>query len=173
MSRQADTRYDDTFKKYSKRYFGVAFDWRRFKAQAMAESNLDPAALSPVGARGLMQLMPTTYREIASRRPEYSSIDDPEWNIAAGIHYDRQLWKQWSVLSAERERLAFMFGSYNAGRGTITRAAERARAEQLDHTAWENIERVAPLVPRWRYRETIGYVRKIDMNYQNLITAGR
>ena len=34
--RDAD-RYDQTFRKYSKRYFGVGYDWRVFKAQAMAE----------------------------------------------------------------------------------------------------------------------------------------
>ena len=41
-------RYDDTFKRYSKRYFGAGFDWRYFKAQGMAESGLDPphAAMS-------------------------------------------------------------------------------------------------------------------------------
>lgn len=43
-------RYDDTFSKYSKRYFGPAFDWRIFKAQGMAESNLDPKARSQVVA---------------------------------------------------------------------------------------------------------------------------
>ena len=78
-------RYDDTFRKYSKRYFGVGFDWRLFKAQGMAESNLDSAAQSWVGARGVMQLMPATFLEITSRNPEMTRIDDPEWNIAAGI----------------------------------------------------------------------------------------
>ena len=47
-------RYDETFKKYSKRYFGVGYDWRVFKAQALAESGMDTAAVSWVGARGLM-----------------------------------------------------------------------------------------------------------------------
>ena len=43
--RDAD-RYDQTFRKYSKRYFGVGFDWRVFKAQAMAESEMNPNAKS-------------------------------------------------------------------------------------------------------------------------------
>src|SRR5687767_16022184 len=45
---KATSQYDDTFRKYSKRYFGPAFDWTHFKAQAMAESNLDPNATSYV-----------------------------------------------------------------------------------------------------------------------------
>ena len=31
-------RYDDSFRKYSKRYFGPGFDWRLFKAQEMAKA---------------------------------------------------------------------------------------------------------------------------------------
>src|SRR5688572_4926453 len=84
-------RYDDTFRKYSKRFFGPAFDWRLFKAQGMAESNLDPQARSWVGARGIMQLMSSTYKEVQSRNPDLGEINDPEWNIAAGISYNRQL----------------------------------------------------------------------------------
>src|SRR6188472_2058004 len=90
-------RYDDTFRKYSKRYFGPLFDWRLFKAQAMAESNLQMTARSWAGARGIMQLMPTTFHEIRSKNPEISGRwDRPEWNIAAGIAYSRRLWDAWT-----------------------------------------------------------------------------
>src|SRR5262245_57828805 len=88
-------RYDDTFLKYSQRFFGPGYDWRIFKAQAMAESNIDMNAKSWVGARGIMQLMPSTFREIHTKNPEIVSINKPEWNIAAGIYYDRQLYLQW------------------------------------------------------------------------------
>ena len=78
-------RYDPTFRKYAKRFFGVGFDWRLFKAQAMTESRLNPLAQSQVGARGIMQLMPSTFLEIQSKHPDWLSVDDVEWNIAAGI----------------------------------------------------------------------------------------
>ncbi len=161
-------RFDPIFQKYTKRYFGIGFDWRQFKAQAMAESNLDTAATSWVGARGLMQLMPSTYAMIQSRRPEFGSIDDPEWNIAAGIMHNRYLWKAWPEIDPDTERARFMFGSYNAGEGPITRAHAAAKARQLEPTQWASIEQVAPTVPRWRYRETLGYVRKIESNYERL-----
>jgi membrane-bound lytic murein transglycosylase MltF len=165
-------RFDPQFKKYSKRYFGVAFDWKRFKAQAMAESNLDTAATSYVGARGLMQLMPSTYAAIQSRKPEFGHINDPEWNIAAGIMHNRHLWKLWTTQAVpDSERVHFMFGSYNAGEGTIARAAQTAKQKQLPHDRWTSIEEVAPGVPRWRYRETLGYVRKIETNYGKISKA--
>jgi soluble lytic murein transglycosylase-like protein len=165
---RADSRYDATFRRYAKRYFGAGFDWSLFKAQAMAESELNPDARSWVGARGLMQLMPSTFQEIQTKRPEFTSIDDPEWNIAAGIMHDRYLWRLWEREVDDAHRAPFMFGSYNAGEGTIGRAAAAARASQLDAAQWPNIEQVAPSVPRWRYRETLGYVRKIDGNMARL-----
>jgi len=170
----APDRYDETFRKYSKRYFGPGFDWRLFKAQGLAESNLDSTARSHFGARGVMQLMPTTFREIASRNPEIQhAINIPEWNIAAGISYDRRLWQQWEADSVTLHRREFMFASYNAGRGTILGAQSAARARKLDDRAWPNIEAVAPTVPRWRWRETVGYVHKIDGHLAQLDEHGR
>ena len=119
LLRRNAQRYDDTFRKYSKRYFGIGFDWRLFKAQGMAESNLDSAATSWVGARGIMQLMPATFQEITSRNPEMSRIDDPEWNIAAGIFYDRQLWKLWAA-------------------GFRRRSPSRVHARELQRGSWNN-----------------------------------
>src|SRR5689334_14054243 len=159
---RATARYDNYFRKYSKRYFGLGFDWRLFKAQGMAESELNPNAKSWVGARGIMQLMPSTFSQIQSALPQFKAIDDPEWNIAAGILHDRDLWTVWSNRVVAAERPAFMFGSYNAGEGTISRACGVARASQLDTSVWASIEQVAPKVQRWRYRETIGYVRAIQ-----------
>lgn len=162
------SRYDDYFKKYSKRYFGAPFDWRYFKAQGMAESELNANAKSFVGARGIMQLMPSTFAAIASKRPEFRSIDDPEFNIAAGVMHDRWLWTVWQKRTPDDERHRFMFGSYNAGEGPILRACIAARGDHLSDAQWASIERVAPKVDRWRYRETLGYVRKIDGNYTRL-----
>jgi membrane-bound lytic murein transglycosylase MltF len=165
------TRYDDYFRKYSKRYFGVGTDWRLFKAQAMAESGLLPTARSEAGARGIMQLMPSTFAQIASARPNYQSIDDPQWNIAAGILHDRYLWSFWADKAAEDDRHRFMFGAYNAGEVTIARAQAVARKAQLDPAVWPSVETVAPRVRRWRYRETLRYVRTIDRNYERLRPA--
>jgi len=164
-ARRVTTRYDDYFRKYSKRYFGVGYDWRIFKAQAMAESNLVPSATSNVGARGLMQLMPSTYAQIASTRPQYQEINDPQWNIAAGILHDRGLWSVWDKRVVPDDQTHFMFASYNAGDGTIAHAQSVARRSQLDPRAWESIVEVAPKVTHWRYHETLGYVRDIEANY--------
>lgn len=166
-AKKISERYDPTFRKYTKRYFGPAFDWRYFKAQGFAESGLKANAQSWVGARGVMQLMPSTYHDIASHRPEFGTIDQPEWNIAAGIMHDRYLWQLWEHGVPEGERHHFMFASYNAGEGTITRALAVAKAKNGD-PVWASIEQIAPTVQRWRYSETLGYVRRIDSTYARL-----
>lgn len=166
--RTPSDRYDAYFKKYTKRYFGIGFDWKLFKAQGMAESGLSPTAKSWVGARGIMQLMPSTYLAISSHRPEMTAIDDPQWNIAAGIMHDRDMWTLWRDSVPDDDRWRFMFGGYNAGEGTIFRAQGVARASKLDARTWPNIESVAPTVPRWRYKETLGYVHTIEENRKRL-----
>jgi membrane-bound lytic murein transglycosylase F len=148
--------FDPLFRKYTKHYFGAHFDWHWFKAQAIAESGLDPDAVSPAGARGIMQILPSTYEEIRGRNPFFAGIEEPRWNIAAGIFYDRQLYRKWKRHSIRTaERLRFAFGSYNAGYGNILRAHRKASEVHEEVRRWDE---VAPFAPG----ETRHYVRRID-----------
>ena len=173
VAQSATNRYDDTFRKYSKRYFGVGYDWRAFKAQAMTESNLNPAAKSWVGARGIMQLMPSTFLEIQTRNTGFQSIDDLEWNIAAGIYHDRTLWRLWRDSVDQTDHDRFMFASYNAGRVPLLRAQNLARVRALDPRLWGSVAAVASEVPRWRHAETLTYVERIGANLQRMDPRGR
>ena len=134
----------------------------------MAESNLSVTAKSWVGARGLMQLMPATYSEIRTKNPELGSIDDPRWNIAAGIFYDKKLYDAWAEMNLTQSRMSYVLGSYNAGRGTLLNAKATVQKQGLDEKQWPNVEDHAHKVPRWRYEETLNYVRKIQAFYQAL-----
>ena len=119
-----------------------------------------------------MQLMPSTYGQIRTALPSFGAIDNPEWNIAAGILHDRDLWTLWKPEVDESERWHFVFAGYNAGEGTIMRARKAAFAEKLDNRTWPSIERVAPKVERWRYVETLDYVRRIRAN-KKLLASGQ
>ena len=157
------TTYDGYFRKYSKRYFGVAFDWTQFKAQAVAESRLDPAATSSVGATGLMQIMPRTFEDIRRRNKAIrGGRSSPRWNIAAGIWYDRQQFNVWEAPRPLNDRIKFMFGSYNAGRRSIIRAQAIARQQGLDPNLWRSIESSLSQVTGRRSLETLTYVDRID-----------
>ena len=150
-------KYDPLFRKYTKHYFGAHFDWHWFKAQGIAESGLDPKAKSPAGARGIMQILPGTYGDIKRKNPHLAGIEDPRWNIAAGIFYDRQLYRKWKQKPDIRtaDRLKFAFGSYNAGYGNVNKAYKRALRKHGEVRRWSQVEDFAP-------SETRHYVRRIE-----------
>ena len=155
--------YDPYFSKYTKRFFGPAFDWRHFKAQAVAESRLRAGAKSRIGAVGLMQIMPATFAEIRRKAPLIKGPrEQPRWNIAAGIYYDRQLWNTWTAKRPFRDRLNFTFGAYNAGKRNIIRAQRVAKDNGLDPNRWHAIEKALPSVTGKNSRETLAYVKKIE-----------
>lgn len=143
-------KYDRYFKKYSKRYFGPLFNWHWFKAQAIAESALDHKAKSHVGARGLMQIMPRTFDDISKKNPHFKELDAPKWNIAAGIYYDRTLYRKFKKTTAQ-DKLYMTFASYNAGYSRILRASKKTENKEKN---WEEIK---PFLPK----ETRGYVTRI------------
>ena len=157
-------KYDQYFSKYSKRYFGPGFDWRYFKAQAVAESRLKAGARSKVGAVGVMQIMPATFKEILKKNPSIKGTrKQPRWNIAAGIYYDRIIWKGWKAERSFKDRISFMLGSYNAGKRNIIKAQKIAQEKGFNPNLWASIEPALPGVTGRRSKETIGYVKKIHM----------
>lgn len=160
-SRTWTNKYDRYFRKYAKRYFGAGFEWKWFKAQAIAESNLNAHAKSWVNAKGIMQLMPTTFHEIKKENPSFVDINEPRWNIAAGIYYDKHLYTKWKAKRPLNDKLSFTFGSYNAGFGNIVKAQKVAKKQGLNENLWHSIRLVAPNVGGWHHQETVGYVEKI------------
>jgi membrane-bound lytic murein transglycosylase MltF len=144
-----------------------------FKAQGLAESGLDADARSRTGARGIMQLMPSTFELLQPRARGLQAIHDPVWNIVAGLRHDRAMWVTWPNAATPLDRRRFMFASYNAGSRTIARAWRVARVHHLDPNLWASIERIAARVWRWRERQTLLYLRKIEAILERLDDQGR
>ena len=121
------------------------------------ESALYPLAQSPVGARGLMQLMPATARETASKlgvpyRNE-QQLFDPAMNIRLGSAYLKRLL---DVYDGNRILAA---AAYNAGPGRVKRWREQSTNKPMD--VW--VESIP-------YRETRNYVQNVlsfDLIYQH------
>lgn len=121
------------------------------------ESALYPRAQSPVGARGLMQLMPATAKETAGKigvpyRSE-QQLFDPAMNIRLGSAYLKRLL---DVYDGNRILAA---AAYNAGPGRVKRWREQSADKPMD--VW--VESIP-------YRETRNYVQNVlsfDLIYQH------
>lgn len=157
-------KYDDHYRKYTKQYFGVFPDveWKWFKAQTLAESGFKETILSPVGAQGLMQIMPRTFAEISKKTDIPNQPFNAKWNIAGGIFYDSTLYKNWKSKRTTHDRLALMFGSYNAGLGNLLKSQKVCAASGAsDCETWAAVKRNASKVNTWKSDETKGYVTRI------------
>jgi len=120
------------------------------------ESSFDRAAVSHAGARGMMQLMPGTAREVAGRMGlPYSHerlTSDPSYNISLGTSYVATMMESWggnAVLAA---------ASYNAGSGNVRRWIAENGDPRMPHV---NVLEWIEAIP---FSETRGYVQRVIEN---------
>lgn len=105
--------YDEIIDKYSKEY---DVDKSLIAAVIYQESRYRPAAVSAVGATGLMQIMPDTAQWLSSKMKiayKKSDLIDPDYNIRMGTFYLNYLLKKYKG----DEKLAL--AAYNAGPGNV------------------------------------------------------
>ena len=158
-------RFDHHFRLYAGIYFEGLVDWPWFKAQAFVESGLNPLAVSPAGAQGIMQLMPKTAGEIAGKLWIENKPFDPRRNILFGIHYMHEMWMIWKKEKGI-ERLRFALASYNAGAGNIVKAQRLA----LQKDKWHSLALVLPQVTGTKYAsQTIKYVQEIEEERKKML----
>ncbi len=140
--------YDALIRAHARRY---GLDPRLVKAVIAGESEFAKRATSPAGARGLMQVMPATARELGVAADELYS---PAANIRAGTAYLAHLferaWKRYHLkgveyLKAPQWVLQRILAAYNAGPRFLAR--------------------------RRLYRQTRHYIAKVLLFYRSEITA--
>lgn len=127
-------------------------------AIARQESAFEPGAISPAGARGLMQLMPATARETAKRVGLPFDLGrltaDPAYNATLGAAHLGELVSFW------RGSYILTFAAYNAGPGNVRRwiaAYGDPRQPGVDPVDW--VERIP-------FNETRNYVQRVMENLQ-------
>ena len=132
--------------------------WRVDKALvfalALQESKFQTDAVSRAGARGVMQLMPSTVRALRKQGildGVKGSLSDPVFNLEAGQIYLEHL-RDWP---SNEGLLPKVIASYNAGPTAVNRWTSYARYETDPLLYLESIP----------YAQTRGYVRRVLQNY--------
>jgi membrane-bound lytic murein transglycosylase MltF len=147
------------FQKYSNQF---DFDWLMIAALAYQESRIDQSKRSPVGAIGVMQLLPSTAKDQNVNVP---NIDEMESNIHAGVKYLRFIRDRYFEKEPmdDVNKMLFTFASYNAGPAKVDKLRKKARKAGLDPNVWfRNVEIMAA---REIGRETVQYVSNIFKYY--------
>lgn len=167
------SRYDGLFQQYSR---SIGWDWHLMAAQCYQESTFDPMAQSWAGAKGLMQIMPSTADHLGLAR---SDMNDPEKNIAAAARYLKELEGHFSDIRDRRERQNFVLAAYNGGFFHIRDAMALAERDGKNPHRWDDVSFYVlhlaepeyyknPLVKYGYMRgsETHGYVKSIRQRWQ-------
>jgi soluble lytic murein transglycosylase len=137
--------YQDTFERHAS---DRQVPSTELMAIARRESAFFPQARSPVGARGLMQIMPATGKQVASslgRKHRNSDLYEVDHNVLLGSAYYRQL------LDRFGGNRVFALTAYNAGPHRVERWRNKA-GEEVPVEVW--IETIP-------YRETRNYVKAV------------
>ena len=160
-------RYAGVIAKYAD---AAGLDWRLVAALIYEESSFKEHAVSPAGARGLMQLMPETSAELG-----VTNISAPEANIRAGVQYLRRLAEQFPSARA-KDRLALVLGSYLLGPAHLFDAQDLASERGMNPQIWEgNVEQTLPLLEDpsiqtragvAQGRHAVAYVNRILERYE-------
>ncbi|WKN31642.1 transporter substrate-binding domain-containing protein [Porifericola rhodea] len=153
----------------------LGWDWKLLASQIYQESRFEPETESWAGAKGLMQLMPSTAKEIG----DYN-LYDAEESIKAGVKYLQKMSKYYRDIPDSVERIKFVLATYNAGPGHIRDARRLAEKYGKNPDVWtENVEDFILLKSQKKYysdpvvsngycrgEEPYNYVNDIFKRYQ-------
>jgi membrane-bound lytic murein transglycosylase MltF len=145
------------FRKYGTQY---NVDAVLMAAQGYQESTLDQQVKSPVGAIGVMQVMPATGKEL-----NVGDITQIEPNIQAGVKYVRFMMDQYFANEPmdNLNKQLMTFAAYNAGPGRLKALRRETEKRGLNPNVWfGNVERIAS---ERIGRETVQYVSNIYKYY--------
>lgn len=167
------SRYDKIIKKGAEQ---LNWDWRLLSSQVYQESQFDPRAKSWAGAKGLIQLMPATAKEVG-----VSNSYDPAQNVMGGAKYLSRMRERFDTIPDSIQRIKFTLASFNCGAGHVYDAQRLAKAEGKDPLVWDdNVEQYILKLSDKRYylrpevrhgfvrgSEPYNYVKEIFLRYDH------
>jgi len=151
-------RYDVYIERAVRRHWPTDFQRpEALKAQMYQESLCQPSAISPAGARGLMQFMPRTWEEM---RSIFGGNYSPHGHKAIewGAYYQNRQMRVWRRRGRSlEEQWPLGLAGYNAGTGNILKAQALCSNARL----WPDINPCLRLITGHHASETTTYVARI------------
>ena len=122
-----NNQFDELIKQYWVQYMH-GYDWRIGWGQIMQESSFDTLAISPVGAEGLCQFMPGTWRDAIAAGIVLPGTPrtDAVASIKAGAWYMGKMVKFWTTPRDKDNLIKWALASYNYGAGNVLKAQKAA-----------------------------------------------
>lgn len=159
LNKEKISPYDDSIRKNAGH---IGWDWRLLASLIYQESRFKPAAKSWAGAKGLMQVMPTTAKGLGIK-----DRTDPKQSLKGGSRYLEQLYDEFTNVEDSVQRIKFAMASYNCGLGHVLDAQRLAEKRNLNPHIWDgNVEKMilALSYPQNYNQEGIrhGYVRGME-----------
>lgn len=132
LTRGKISPYDNLFRHQAA---SIGYDWRLLAAQGFIESHFDSTRVSWAGARGIMQIMPSTARAYGAC-PD--SLTNPDQSIHTATLILRDLNKSLSRLVDDpEERTKFILGAYNSGLAHVYDAIALAEKLGYNPQVWD------------------------------------
>ncbi len=123
----------DSLIEYWVEWYDLGVPWYWVKAQLIQESALNRKAVSYMGAKGLGQFMPLTWKDMERQlwNGKETDVFNPVYNIQATVYYNKWLMSQWRADGRSiEERWALTLASYNAGLGNVLKAQRKASSNR-------------------------------------------
>ena len=166
--------YDGLIRKYAAI---IGWDWRMLAALVWKESAFRIEAISPKGAEGLMQMIPSTASKYSA-----DNMLDPEENLKAATSYLKKLTEMFEPYAADSmELMKFALAAYNAGEGRIKDCIALAESKGMPTSTWLEVEAVFPYLRddsiledenvrlgKFQGFETMEYIREMQALYWSL-----
>ncbi len=149
----------------------TGWDWKLLASQCYQESGFDPNAVSWAGARGLMQIMPSTAKGYGVSPDD---LFNPQVNMSTAIKVINRLEGNFKEISNPTERKKFVLAAYNGGFGHISDAMRLARKYKKNPHSWDDVSYfVLHLSEPQYYKDPVvkyGYmVGRETFNYVNAV----
>ena len=178
---RAAHQYRDTLIRAAHAVWGLDAPVAVLAAQVHTESLWKADAVSPVGAMGIAQIMPSTARWLPDIAPALRGGSpapyNPGWALRAMCEYDLWLHDRQSAMSAGAtlapcDRMSFALSGYNGGLGWVKKDRIRARDRGLDPDHYAAVATVNAGRSRAAWMENRDYVRRIMARQELYLSWG-